>query len=171
MWTFSCNKRHILWFFVIWYIRWFPKKSTSLFFNYLQKNCVRIIKEENYDFGQVTIHTENHKHHLYNESSTFFDIIIRILKSKLFLWTNGHYFLFKLSETYDKWYRYTNFDQYLLKQLLFQLYHWKIWIKICNFEFFHDILIKNGLKAIFLKKPPFILAKNIFLLIREVCSL
>ena len=32
--------------------------------------------DENYDYGEVSIHIGKHKHHLHNESSTTIDIII-----------------------------------------------------------------------------------------------
>ena len=83
MCIFSCNKRHILWFFCIQDFAWFPQKSTIQVFNFLKKYCFRIPKYENYDHGQVSIHTGMHKHHIDTKLSTFFYILIRIFKIKI----------------------------------------------------------------------------------------
>ena len=111
MCTFSCNKRHILWIFCIQDFAWFPQKSTIRFLNFLKKYCFRIHKSDNYDHGQVSIHTGKHKHHLHNKLSIFFDILIRIFKIKITSMNKWSLFLYKSDESYDKWYGSTIFIQ------------------------------------------------------------
>ena len=59
----------------------------------------------------------------------------------------------------------------LIKHKNCQQYYLKKLIKICNFENLYDFWLKNGFKAIFLKKPPFDFSKIHVFLIREVPSL
>ena len=49
-------------------------------YNFLKKYCFRIPKYENYDHGQVSIHTGKHKHQIHNKLSTLFYILIQIFR-------------------------------------------------------------------------------------------
>ena len=148
-------------FFLFKILHYFLKNLPFNFVIFL-KFSSRITKDENYDHSQVSIHSGKHKDHLHNKSSTFFDKLIRYLKSKLLPWTNGNYFIHKLGETFDKWYISTIFDPNLLNHRLCQQYHWKILIKICNFECLSNFLLKSGFKTIFSKSPHSIFQKLTF---------